>query len=307
VKKFISIISLVAILAMSLSFTALAAENTNEFSISTDVSSVKSGDSVIVEVDLKGDFTDVAMVQFAIKYDNTKFSTVTSGRAPWGFDKDWYNSTKDGNTENLGYINTPSMGENPAGQINVLFVSADGYYIDDGGDLYGDGKETVAGKIKFTATADVDVIDASCFELINVKVEDYNGTPHTVTANQIEAAAPAPSVNTVAAAETIKTDVMTSQEPAGYEKGQGFALRFAAGDVANFTKMIWALTVDGAKKYSDAVAFNAAAIADDAQVEVAATFLNQNEAAVSAVNAIFCTEDGTEYFTDAADADNKAE
>jgi len=136
---------------------------------------------------------------------------------------------------------------------------------------------------------------------------EYTFNDFTITNATFTPETQEPDVNTVAAAETIKTDVMTSQEPAGYEKGQGFALRFAAGDVANFTKMIWALTVDGAKKYSDAVAFNAASIADNAQVEVAATFLNQNEAAVSAVNAIFCTEDGTEYFTDAADADNKAE
>jgi len=214
-KKITSILLLVAVFATMFTMTAFAAENTNVFTVTADKTSAVAGDAVYVNVQLDGDFTDVAMVQYSIKYDAEKFSTVTTGRAPWGFDKTWYDSTKDGNTANLGYINTPSFGENPAGTVNVLFLSTDGYYIDDAGDLYGDGKTTVAGLIKFTAKADVEVIDATCFEILNAKVSDTNGVAHTVTVNQIEASAPEFTPETVKGAVVEgEDDIVLEKDPA---------------------------------------------------------------------------------------------
>lgn len=184
-KKITSILLLVAVFATMFTMTTFAAENTNVFTVTADKTSAANGDTVMLNVQLDGDFTEVAVVQYSVKFDASKFTCTTTGRAPWCFDSTWYNTTKDGNPENLGYINTPSVGQNPAGTLNVGYISTDGYYIDDAGALYGDGNSTVAGLIKFTATADVDVIDASCFELLNAKVLDTNGVAHTVTVNQI--------------------------------------------------------------------------------------------------------------------------
>lgn len=185
-KKITSILLLVAVFATMFSMTTFAAASENVFTVTTDKTSVAAGEAVYVTIQLDGDFTDVALVQYSIVFDADKFSTVTSGRAPWGFDATWYNSTKDGNPDNLGYINTPSFGANPANQANVMFLSTDGYYIDDAGALYGTDNSTVAGKIKFTAKTDVDVIDASCFTLTNALVSKESGAAHTVTVNQIE-------------------------------------------------------------------------------------------------------------------------
>lgn len=189
-KKITSILLLVAVFATMLSMTAFAA-GANTFTITTDVTEVAAGGTVVVTVDAEGDWADVAQVTAAIKFDADKFSVVTSGRAPWCFDKTWYDSTKDGNPANLGYITTPSVGENPKGQLNVVYLSMDGYTIDDGGDLYAGGSTTVA-KIKFTATADVDVIDASCFELVESVCAVESDALHTLTFNQIAADDPEP-------------------------------------------------------------------------------------------------------------------
>lgn len=312
-KRITSILSLVIVLAMAFSMTAFAAENTNEFTVTTNATSAKAGDSVIVDVELAGDFTDVAMVQLSVVFDNEKFSTVTSGRAPWGFDKDWYNSTKDGNPANLGYINTPSFGANPANQINVLWLSTDGYYIDDAGELYGDGKTTTAAKIKFTALADVDVIDASCFEVINAKVEDTNGVAHTVTVNQIVSEEIGGEEGSELVATANKEAVTAN---ATYQIGTAVGMTATAPEGVAFTKMIWAIANGADRLYSKVVELPNVS----GEFSVAATFVNgthnANYADAEVVESIAISADdfdaiftdGTnDYFTNDADAANKAE
>lgn len=291
-KKFISILSLVAVLLMSVSLTSFAATAANEFTISTDVTSAKAGDAVYVTIDLTGDFTNAAMIQYSIKFDADKFSAVTSGRAPWCFDATWYNSTKDGNPANLGYINTPSVGANPVDQLNVLFVSADGYYIDDAGELYGDDKATVAGKIKFTAKADVDAIDTTCFELINAKVLKEDGSAHTVTVNQLASNDEpiVPDVETVEmAAPAYVTEAAASEEEAGWQKGQGVALKFTVADLADFVAMNWKLTCENlGTKYAKVAdeAFAAIKASDAETIDVFASFIVNTKDAKDTVNTI---------------------
>lgn len=187
-KKITRIFSLVIVLAMAFTMTAFAAD-ANEITVTTDVASVSTDGTVTVNLELSGDLKDVALVQYSIKYDTTKFTVNTATDRNTGYkcyDSAWYAPLK--NYEGLGYIATPSCGENPAGTVNVIYLSTDGYYIDGESALYLDDTTTTAGKIKFTAITDVATIDSSCFEVINVAVTETSGTDHAVTVNQIASA-----------------------------------------------------------------------------------------------------------------------
>ena len=289
-KKFISIISIIAVLAMSFSFTAFAA-NSNVYTVTT-AKSAAAGEKICVQIELSGDFREVALVQYGIKYDAEKFSTVTTGRAPWGFNKEWYNSTKNENPENLGYISTPTFGEYPVGQLNIGFLSTDAYYIDDGGDLYGDNKTTIAGMIEFTALVDVASIDASCFELVNAKVEMEDGTAHAVTVNQIQA--PGPVVTKV----TPTAATLTGVADAMIEKGQAVAMTFNAGDIQNYAGMNWEVNFASGTKYAvvDYPASTIAALGATTPVQFVAAFLVYDRGyeavdEISGVAAGFCNAD----------------
>jgi len=210
-KKITGILMLVAIFAMTLSLTAFAA-GSNTITLTADKTAVAAGESVIVTVDLSGALADIASVELTIDFDDTKFSAVTTGRAPWCFDAEWYNTMKTEDPSNLGYISAPSVALKD-GDIKVLYVSQSGYYIDDASPLYAGGTTTAA-KIKFTALTDVTSIDASCFSLVEgatgCVVTDTNAVPHTVSLVQIPSNDPDP-VKVPGEAVTAKTTLETAE------------------------------------------------------------------------------------------------
>ena len=324
-KNITRIFSLVVILVMALSVACYAADFAHTFTVTTDVTSVSAGDTVTVTVDLAGPMTDVAMVQMSIVYDTAKFSVNTATDRTKGykcFDAAWYaplKATADGSegstTDNLGYISKPTCGENPKGTVNLGFISTDGYYIDNGSDLYGKDATVTAAKIIFTATADVDKIDSTCFNVINAKVDDASSKHSTVTVNQIKAADPEPSVKTITKTEdaivnnaTALKDKETDVEIGG---AAGFAFTIPAG-VKLDDNMIWSLTTADGKLYSEKINAGLSTLGEGSPVKVAATFVTGThkgaDAAnkeITAVNGIFKAGEDF-YFTDAADAKNQA-
>lgn len=194
-KKITSFLLLVAVFAMAFSLTAFAAD-TNVFTITADKTSASAGDTVVVTVELTGDLMNVAMVQLPVAYDTTKFSVNVGTDRNSGykcFDADWYKAMKN-DYAGLGAINAPNCGETPAGQVNLLYVSSDGYYIDSSSDLNSENATTTAALLKFTALVDVTTIDSSCFSIVEdptqLLVDEVDKSHHTVSAVQIKAAEP---------------------------------------------------------------------------------------------------------------------
>lgn len=195
-KKITSILLLVAVFATMLSMTAFAA-GANTFTITTDKTSVAAGEKVVVTVTATGDFLAVANVSTSVVFDTAKFD-IDADTTDWSddldseynvcLDMDWLDSVHNDKKNSLGRLAAPPsvVGENPAGQLNVVFQKASGLTASNS-NLVADGS-VVTLKAIFTALVDVETIDATCFGLPEgiCKVTDENKVSHTISLVQLE-------------------------------------------------------------------------------------------------------------------------
>lgn len=230
-KKITGILLLVAIFATMLSISAFAA-SASELTITTDKTSVAAGETVVVTVEATGNFLNVASVSTSIAFDTDKFSIDTKTKDYNEavdddfyvcFDADWIDSIMNDKKNSLGRLAAPmsAAGENPAGQLNVVFQKSSGLTTTNS-NLSKDGSVVTTVKAIFTAKADVANIDATCFSLVEgvCKIETADKVLHDLTYNQLASNDPDP-VKTpgeaVAAKTTLETAEATFNNVAIYE------------------------------------------------------------------------------------------
>ncbi len=222
-KKITGILLLVAIFATMLSISAFAA-SASELTITTDKTSVATGETVVVTVEATGNFLDVASVSTSIAFDTDKFSIDTKTKDYNEtvdddfyvcFDADWIDSIMNDKKNSLGRLAAPmsAAGENPAGQLNVVFQKSSGLTATNS-NLSKDGSVVTTVKAIFTAKADVANIDATCFSLVEgvCKIETASKELHTLTYNQLAAndPDPVPVAGTKEKAVTLEATEVTS-------------------------------------------------------------------------------------------------
>ena len=134
-----------------------------QFTVKSDNKYVKAGEEFYITIDLKGDFKNVSAIQGVLIFDSKR---ISADQEDW-CDTEWLESIDD---TNLGYISEPSNGilSNTA---RFIYLSMSGNKIDSKSPLYGAGVTTLTvAKLKFTATADINDIDTTCFSLKESKV-----------------------------------------------------------------------------------------------------------------------------------------
>lgn len=163
------------------------------------------------------------------------------------------------------------------------------------------------------ATYEIALTDA-VIGLVDVDASTGAGIPREYTFGDFEVtnatvkpADPEPTVNMVSTTEIVdvqKADTVEG-EATDYQYGSAIGIS-GTTDGAIFKKMIWAITVGSDRLYSEA--FD---VSLEGDFKVAATFINgnkvdDNNVAFSDAGAIF-TDGVEDYFTNDADAANKAE
>ncbi|MBQ7960910.1 MAG: hypothetical protein IJ285_06800 [Clostridia bacterium] len=278
-KKIISILLLVAVFATMLSMTAFAA-GANTFTITTDKTSVTAGEKVVVTVTATGDFLAVANVSTSVVFDTDKFD-IDADTTDWSddldseynvcLDMDWLDSVHNDKKNSLGRLAAPPsvVGENPAGQLNVVFQKSSGLTASNS-NLVANGS-VVTLKAIFTALVDVETIDATCFSLPEgiCKITDENKVSHTISLVQLEAAGPAPFVP-----ETKKGDAIACDNTITFEK-EGF-LNDYYSNVA-----VAKATLGADVPYSEAGFIWATVDGEDTVTETANKFVATDDDAVS--------------------------
>lgn len=159
--------------------------------ITADRNSVVAGDTLILTVTLVGEIKDILTTQFVIEFSNDKFKVDTTKSRdpnkpnPYTFEEEWYSYVITSDPETfyrggLGAINIPTVGQfvteedATKSRFTVSYSSNDGYTLDSGSSSYGD-ESTIAGKIIFTATADVTNLSKE-FKLMNTTLQTKVGT-----------------------------------------------------------------------------------------------------------------------------------
>ena len=200
-SKFARIVSLIIVLAFAMTLlpSNLAfADSEYTFTLTSDKTSVKTGENVTLTVTIDGLMNNVSAVQYAVKYDTDLFSITDDFDEdythPLCFDFDWYKVIKENAGtpigKGLGCLSLPKTGVN-GGVFKVMYVHDKGLAVSSKSDIW-DKNTTVAGKIVFTATKDVDNISDKTFKLLDgigeLVLEVSNstqGVPQTVKAVQL--------------------------------------------------------------------------------------------------------------------------
>ena len=197
-KRITSILLLSAVFTALSVVTAFAAGN-NALTITTDKETVAANETVIVTVTATGDFLGVANVSTSVAFDTDKFD-IDANATDWSddldsdyntcLDIDWLDSVHNDKKNSLGRLAAPPsvVGENPDGQLNVVFTKGSGLTSSNSNLVT--NRSVVTLKAVFTAKTDVSKIDASCFSLVEgvCKIEDESKVLHTLTYNQIKSA-----------------------------------------------------------------------------------------------------------------------
>ncbi len=143
------------------------------FSLTSDVNQVKKDDVFYMTITLSGDLKNLSVIQSMIVYDKERISFDAED---W-CDKEWYDTVDE---SNLGYISEPLSG-NVTNTARIAYISMQGNKIDKDSPLYNAGETSVTvAKVKFTALADIESIDISCFYLKDCAIminEEKNTSP----------------------------------------------------------------------------------------------------------------------------------
>lgn len=291
-KKFISLIAIVAVM-MCLSLTSFAS-NEAPFSFATDNIDVALGEG-----------TENVDVTLGITFD----SDVVVGAANITFDTDGLAVAGIDSAELSEYVPYDAGGSVPAdGMITHIDMTN-----------FATGTIPAGKTVNVVATLTVDKSVEAVYTITltgdTLILGDDFGTPindgatYPTATITVKAADPEPTINTIAPTEVVDVAAADKigEDATDYEIGSGLGMSVSAGETI-FNKMIWAITVDGARKYSAPVALGGVS----GDFKVAATFINGNKVdnntqAFSEVGAIFQDSEGADWFTNEDDAANKAE
>ena len=162
-SKFARIVSLIMVLAFAMTLLPsnfALADDVYTFTLTSDKTSVKTGENVTLKVTIDGAMKELSTLQYFIKYDTDAFSVnMTVDKETEKAEcltTEWFESLGVPGSrygKGLGWISSPLI-SNINGRFKMIFFSAEGRTISEKSDLY-NANTANAGEIIFTAKKDV--------------------------------------------------------------------------------------------------------------------------------------------------------